>query len=112
MRLRELAQARPRFGSLRLPGMMRREGGGVNWKRVRRIYLEKGLSVRLTRRRKRASHLRVVSPRPTHMNERWRMDFVAIRYWIGGRFAHLPSWSGVVLVHESNWILRSPGRRW
>jgi putative transposase len=51
MRLRELAQARPRFGYLRLHVMLRREGWVVNRKRVRRIYREEGLSVRLTRRR-------------------------------------------------------------
>jgi putative transposase len=57
MRLRELAQVRPRFGYLRLHVMLRRAGWVVNRKRVRRIYREEGLSVRLTRRRKRASHL-------------------------------------------------------
>jgi putative transposase len=40
MRLRELAQARPRFGYLRLHVMLRREGWVVNRKRVRRIYRE------------------------------------------------------------------------
>jgi putative transposase len=77
MRLRELAQARPRFGYLRLHVMLRREGWVVNRKRVHRIYREEGLMVRLTRRRKRASHLRVVPPQPRQLNERWSMDFVA-----------------------------------
>jgi putative transposase len=36
-RLRELAQARPHFGYLRLHVMLRREGWVVNMKRVRRI---------------------------------------------------------------------------
>ena len=50
MRLRELAQARPRFGYLRLHVMLRREGWVVNRKRVHRIYREEGRMVRLTRR--------------------------------------------------------------
>ena len=77
MRLRELAQARPRFGYLRLHVMLRREGWAVNRKRMRRIYREEGLTVRLMRRRKRASHLRVMPPRPSQVNERWSMDCVA-----------------------------------
>ena len=63
-RPRELAQARPRFGSLRLHVLLRREGWVVNPTRVHRVYPEEGLTVRLTRRRKRASHLRVVPPQP------------------------------------------------
>jgi putative transposase len=55
LRIRELAQARPRFGYLRLHVMLRRESWVVNRKRVHRIYREEGLTVRLTRRRKRAS---------------------------------------------------------
>ena len=89
MRLRELAQARPRFGYLRLHVMLRREGWVVNRKRVHRIYREEGLTVRLTRRRKRASHLRVVPPRPSQVNERWSMDFVADTLLDGRRFRAL-----------------------
>lgn len=49
----------------------------MNKKRVHRIYREEGLTGRCQRRRKRASHLRVVPPRPTQLNEQWSMDFVA-----------------------------------
>ena len=89
MRLRELAQARPRFGYLRLYVMLRREGWVVNKKRVYRIYREEGLMVRLTRRRKRASHLRVVPPQPKRLNERWSMDFVTDTLLDGRRFRAL-----------------------
>ena len=112
MRLRELAQARPRFGYLRLHVLLRREGWGVNRKRVRRIYREEGLSVRLTHRRKLASHLRVVPPRRTHMNERWSMDFVADTLLDGRRFRALTvvdNWSRHSPLIEPD--LRSPGRR-
>lgn len=37
MRIRELAQARPRFGYYRIHVMLRREGWRVNLKRVRRL---------------------------------------------------------------------------
>ena len=89
IRLRELAQARPRFGYLHLRVMLRREGWGVNRKRGHRIYREEGLMVRLTRRRKRASHLWVVPPRLSQVNERWSMDFVAATVLDGRRFRAL-----------------------
>jgi putative transposase len=88
-RLRELAQARPRFGYLRLHVLLRREGWVINKKRVHRLYREEGLTVRLTRRRKRASHLRVVPPAPQQANERWGMDFVADTLLDGRRFRAL-----------------------
>jgi len=89
MRLRELAQTRPRFGYYRLHVMLRREGWVVNRKRVYRIYREEGLTVRLTPRRKRASHLRIVPPRPSQVNERWSMDFVVDTLLDGRRFRAL-----------------------
>ena len=85
-RLRELAQARPRFGHLRLHLLLLREGWHVNKKRTYRIYREEGLSVRTKKRRKRASCLRVVPTRPTRPNERWAMDFMHDRLDDGRRF--------------------------
>lgn len=49
----------------------------VNHKRIYRLYGEEQLAVRRRRRKKRASHLRVVPPRPTRPNEQWCMDFMA-----------------------------------
>ena len=47
LRIRELAHARPRFGYRRLLVLLRREGWGVNHKRVRRLYRLDGLRVRV-----------------------------------------------------------------
>jgi putative transposase len=85
MRLRELAATRPRFGYRRLYILLRREGWPVNHKRVYRLYGEEHLAVRTRRRKKRASHLRVVPPRPTRPNEQWCMDFMADRLEDGRR---------------------------
>jgi putative transposase len=76
-RLRELAQERPRFGSPRLHVLLRREGLVQNHKRTERLYRAEGLSLRLKRRKKRPSHLRVVMPTPNGADESWAMDFVA-----------------------------------
>jgi len=57
--------------------LLRREGWHVNAKRVYRLYREEGLTVRVKRRRKLASHARVRPPAARRVNERWSMDFVA-----------------------------------
>src|SRR5215472_13205877 len=72
----------------------------VNKKRVHRIYREEGLAVRFTRRRKRASHLRVVPPLPNRVNERWSMDFVADTLLDGRRIR--------ALTVVDNWSRHSP----
>ena len=86
-RLGELAAARPRFGYRRLCVLLRREGWVVNQKRVYRIYREEGLEVRTKkRRRKRASHIRLVLPPAERPNERWSMDLVTDRLESGRPF--------------------------
>jgi putative transposase len=75
-RLRELAEARPRFGYPRLHVLLRRDGWKINIKRVYRLYKLEGLGVSRKRRKKRGSHLRVVPNPPVRPNERWCMDFV------------------------------------
>jgi putative transposase len=57
--------------------LLRREGLVQNRKRTERLCRAEGLSLRLKRRRKRPSHLRVVMPTPTCVDEGWAMDFVA-----------------------------------
>ena len=77
LRIRELAHARPRFGYLRIWVLLRREGWGVNRKRVRRLYRLDGLQVRMrVRRRKHRALHRGPAPMPAGPLERWSMDFV------------------------------------
>jgi putative transposase len=77
LRIRELAHARPRFGYLRIWVLLRREGWGVNRKRVRRLYRLDGLQVRMrVRRRKHIALHRGPAPVPAGPTERWSMDFV------------------------------------
>lgn len=65
--------------------MLRREGHLINHKRTERLYREDGLSLRLKRRKKRISHLRVVMDRPERINQRWSMDFVSDSLYNGRR---------------------------
>ena len=55
VRLRELAEARRRFGYRRLQILLQREGWQVNHKRVYRLYVEEKLSLRRKRGRKRGT---------------------------------------------------------
>jgi putative transposase len=66
--------------------MLRREGWNVNHKRVHRLYVEEGLQVRLRKRKKRVSHLRVPQVLPQRANERWSMDFMHDRLEDGRPF--------------------------
>ena len=64
MRIRDIAQARPRFGYVRIWILLRREGWPDNKKRVHRLYRLEGLQVRLrARQKKRVSLSRGVVPR-------------------------------------------------
>jgi len=86
VRLRQLAEQRRRFGSPRLHVLLRREGYLINHKRTERLYREEGLSLRLKRRRKRCSILRVVMNKPQRVNQHWSMDFVTDSLYSGRRF--------------------------
>jgi len=86
VRIRDLAEARRRFGYRRIHVLLRREGWRVNHKRTYRLYRLEGLGVRTARRRKRPSHVRVVPPAATMPNERWSIDFVQDRLEDGRKF--------------------------
>jgi putative transposase len=77
MRLRDLAAARPRYGYERLTILLQREGWGVGRNRIYRLYKREGLEMRTKKRRKRASHLRILPPAAEQPGEHWAMDFVA-----------------------------------
>src|SRR5262245_47682012 len=77
MRIREIAQSRPRFGYERIWIMLRREGWKDNKKRIHRLYRLEGLQVRMrNRRKKRLSLHRGVVPPATGRHQYWSMDFV------------------------------------
>lgn len=81
----------PRFSAGRDHGSSRLriwqgEGWKVNHKKIYRLYCEEDLAVRTKKRRKRASHLRLVLPPAEAPNERWSMDFVTDRLENGRQF--------------------------
>lgn len=89
VRLWTLSELRRRSGCPMLYALLRREGWIVNHKRVERLYRIEGLSLRLKRRMKRMSPLRVERAAPTRVNEGWSMDFVTDSLFNGRRFRAL-----------------------
>jgi putative transposase len=98
MRIREIANARPRFGYERIHVLLQREGWQINVKRVHRLYCLEGLQVRMRRRRKKHLFLhRGMPPPASGVNERWSMDFVHDQLINGLAFRVLTvvdNWSG------------------
>lgn len=76
IRLRELAASRVRFGYRRLTVLLRREGWGVNAKRIYRLYTADGLIVRTRPWRRAAQRPRVPQTPVRAPNQRWAMDVV------------------------------------
>jgi len=85
-KLRDLANARRRFGYRRLFVLLRQEGEPSGKNRIYRLYREEGLTVRKRRARRRAVGTRapiVVEAKP---NARWSLDFVHDQFACGRRF--------------------------
>jgi transposase InsO family protein len=84
--LRDLANARRRFGYRRLFILLRQRGERSGKNRIYRLYREEGLTVRKRRARRRAVGTRapiVVEAKP---NARWSLDFVHDQLASGRRF--------------------------
>ncbi len=84
--LRDLANARRRFGYRRLFVLLRQRGERSGKNRIYRLYREEGLTVKKRRARRRAVGTRapiVVEAKP---NARWSLDFVHDQLASGRRF--------------------------
>ena len=89
MRIRDIAQARVRYGYKRIHVLLRREGWKVNHKAVYRIYRQEGLNLRYRGRRKRISQARIPKVDVTGINQCWAMDFMSDALFNGRRFRAL-----------------------
>jgi len=89
-RIREIAASRVRYGYRRVYVALRREGMIVNHKRVRRLYREEGLNLRIKRPRRHVSAAHRVERLPaTAPNDVWSMDFVSDALFDGRRLRAL-----------------------
>lgn len=90
MRIREIAQARVRYGYRKIRVLLNREGWEAGKYLVERLYREEGLSLRRrAKRRRRAAEHRRERFHPTAPNQVWSMDFVADQLADGKRFRSL-----------------------
>lgn len=116
LRIRELAFSRVRYGQERIHALLRREGWLVNHKRVRRIYREEGLNLRIRRpRRSRSAAHRLARPELTPETKIWSMDFVHDQLFDGRRFRVLiPAEPGSIITVAFAWLSRppEPSPRW
>ena len=85
-RLRDLANARRRFGYRRLFVLLRQEGERSGKNRIYRLYREEGLTVRKRRARRRAVGTRAPILVEAKPNARWSLDFVHDQFACGRRF--------------------------
>jgi putative transposase len=85
-RLRELANARRRFGYRRLFVLLRQEGERSGKNRIYRLYREEELTVKKRRARRRAVGTRAPILVEAKPNARWSLDFVHDQFACGRRF--------------------------
>ena len=85
-RLRDLANARRRFGYRRLFVLLRQQGEPSGINRIYRLYREEGQTVRRRRVRRRAVGARVPILIEAKVNARWSLDFVHDQFACGRRF--------------------------
>jgi putative transposase len=90
LRIREIAQARIRYGYRKIRVLLKREGWNVGKKLVYRLYREEGLTLRYKPRRRRcAARNRRERCKPCAPNQAWSIDFVADQLGDGRRFRAL-----------------------
>ena len=86
-RIKEIAEARIRYGVNRIYTLLRREGWKDNKKRVHRIYKEEVLNLRSKRpRRSKVAAHRMERPDLNNLHQCWSMDFVADQLFDGRKF--------------------------
>ena len=76
-RIEQIAADKRRYGYRRVYLRLRREGWGVNRKRVYRLYRDAGLAVRRRKRKRIGIVERKPLPKPLLANQSWSMDFVS-----------------------------------
>src|ERR1700735_3063254 len=84
-KLRDLANARRRFGYRRLFILLRQDGERSGINRIYRLYRGEGLTVRKRRARRRAVGARAPIPVESKPNARWSVDLVHDQFACGRR---------------------------
>ncbi len=96
MRIREIAQARVRYGYRKIRVLLNREGWDVSKYLVYRLYTEEGLSLKRMKPagKRKAARRREERLKATEADQAWSMDFGADQLQNGTRFRYLPLLEG------------------
>lgn len=91
MRIREIAQARVRYGYRKIRILLNREGWNVGKYLVYRLYTEEGLCLQRMKPagKRKAARPRAEKLKTTAPDQAWSMDFVADQFQDGTRFRSL-----------------------
>lgn len=125
-RMKELIEQQNTIGCEMMHEVLRREGLLKNHKRTERIYREQGFSLKVRKRKRRISQIRLELPQAAKPNQRWSMDFMQVALWGGRRFRLLCvidqftkeclliiadfSISGTRVARELDWLLLTRGK--
>lgn len=125
-RMDELIEQQNTMGCEMMHEVLRREGLVKNHKRTERIYKERGHSLKVRRRKRRISQIRLELPQATKPNQRWSMDFMQGVLSNGRRFRILCvidqftkecllivvdfSLNGARVARELDWLLLTRGK--
>ena len=75
--LRQLAERKPRWGFRKMYQRLRNQGHRWNHKRVRRVYREQGLNLRVKPKKRLPSRQPTSFKQPESANESWSVDFMS-----------------------------------
>jgi len=125
-RMKELIEQQNTIGCEMMHEVLRREGLIKNHKRTERIYQEQGFSLKIRKRKRRISQIRLELPQATRPNQRWSMDFMQVALSGGRRFRLLCvidqltkeclvivldfSINGVRVARELDWLVLTRGK--
>ena len=125
-RMKELIGEQNTIGCEMMHEVLRREGLVKNHKRTERIYREQGFSLKIRKRKRRISQIRLELAQATGPNERWSMDFMQGVLSNGRRFRALCiidqftkecllivadfSINGTRVARELDWLLFTHGK--
>lgn len=88
-RMKQLIEEQNTMGCEMMHEILRREKLVRNHKRTERIYKEQGFSLKVRKRKRRISQIRLELPKACRPNHRWAMDFIHSVLWSGRRFRML-----------------------
>lgn len=84
-----LAARKPRWGFGKMLAYLKRDGCGWNHKRIRRVYCELNLNLRVKPRKRLPKRIPQPLVQPEHANQSWSLDFMSDSFASGRAFRTL-----------------------